>query len=900
MVRSSFACLLVAAACASQTQNRPPLVAEAPPPPPAVNPPSVRLPDGVRPTRYAAKLTVVPTHPTFKGIATVDVLLDRPTQVLWLNANDLALGHTTLVAGDQTYVATILPQPKDFVGLQFDRPLPAGPAQLHIEYEGKLYDNESSGVTRQQLGDDWYVFTHFEPIDARRAFPSFDEPAFKIRWQLTVDVPTADEAFSNSPVASSTDLGNGLKRVVFRETLPLPSYLVALAVGPIEAVEAGKSRHSATPVRILVPRGLAGQARWAASSTAEILSRLEEYFGSDYPYGKLDCIAVPQFHGGAMENAGLVTFGQEIILSKPETESINFRRGYAEVAAHELAHQWFGDLVTTAWWDDLWLNEAFATWMTPKIVEPWQPTWGEAEKRIQTRAWAMGADSLMTARRIRQPIESDHDMKNAFDGITYAKGATVIGMFERWVGAEPFRRGVQRYMREHANQNATAAEFLAAISAEAGRDIAPAFSTFLDQSGVPLVSAALECSGKTTPRTPTLKLAQERYLPQGSEPTPEVAQQVWQIPVCGRWSSPEGEGHACTLLASPQGTLALEGAKTCPAWVLLNDSGGAYYRTLYQGGGIAKLLKHAGPKLTPPERLSVVGDLSALARAGKIPYADALALVPQLARDPSRPVVEAAVEITRFLSDGQLFPEPLRPHYVRFVRSVFGKRAQALGWKAKPEDDDDTRLIRRAIVPLVAREGEEAALAKEARRLAEAWVADHHALDADLVDPVLNVAAAKGDRALFARWHHAAVIEKDIADRQHLLWALGAFRDTAIVRDALALTLTTEFDSRELRPLLWGPTRVPATQPVAYEFVKANFDRLVAKLPRDSGASFPFIGSQICDEGRGDDIKGFFQERSQKFTGGPRLLDQALESLHLCVVFKKAQGPSVAKFLAAK
>ena len=393
-----------------------------------------------------------------------------------------------------------------------------------------------------------------------------------------------------------------------------------------------------------------------------------------------------------MENVGLVTFAQSLILSKPEEESISFRRRYAEVAAHELAHQWFGDLVTTAWWDDLWLNEAFATWMAPKIVEPWQPTWGEAEGRIETRARAMGADSLLSARKIRQPIQSDDDMENAFDGITYSKGATVIGMFEHWLGPDKFRKGVQRYMKEHANGTATAPEFLAAISAETGLDVSKSFSTFLDQAGLPLVTATVDCKGKN----PSLQLTQERYLPQGAAPSPDIAQQLWQIPVCARWATGNVALHGCALLDGREGTIELGTGSKCPDWVLLNDGGASYYRSLYNGdwagrlfsdaaafglrssAGKAGFLKKAGKQLSAPERLSVVSDLAALAKAGKIPYADALALVPQLAADPSRQVVEAAANLTQSLSDGQLFPEKLRPRYAAFVRKVFRQaRARA-------------------------------------------------------------------------------------------------------------------------------------------------------------------------------------------------------------------------------
>ena len=292
-----------------------------------------------------------------------------------------------------------------------------------------------------------------------------------------------DTALSNTPVVKSEDGPDGFTTVHFAPTRPLPSYLVAFAVGPFGIVDAGKAGRKGTPVRIITPRAKEPWARFAAESTGPVLALLEEYFGGGYPYEKLDVIAVPLM-SGAMENPGLITFRQSMILAKPGMESTGFRRTYAGVAAHELAHQWFGDLVTTTWWDDLWLNEAFATWMTPKIIDQYRPDWDAPSSRALSASGAMRTDSLVSARQIRQPITSKDDIKNAFDGITYQKGAAVITMFERFVGAEIFRKGIQRYMREHADGTATARDFLGAISAEAGRDIAPAFSTFLDQPGV--------------------------------------------------------------------------------------------------------------------------------------------------------------------------------------------------------------------------------------------------------------------------------------------------------------------------------------------------------------------------------------------------------------------------------
>jgi alanyl aminopeptidase len=835
-------------------------------------PPKLRLPDGARPTRYQVAVTVDPAADRFSGTIDIDLQVQKPLDTLWLNATELKIDKPP--AG-----STVVDGGKDFVGFHFATPLAAGRQRVRIEYSGPLSTKDSSGASKQKEGDDWYVFTHFEPIDARRVFPCFDEPSYKAPWQLTLRIPPALSAFTNAAQIKEAPDGKW-KRVEFGETKPLPSYLIAFAVGPIDAVDGGKSAKSGTPVRILVPKGQADRARWAAESTHQSLERLEEYFGSDYPYGKLDMIAVPIF-GGAMENPGLITFGSGIILQKPGEETLERKRTYAGVATHEMAHQWFGDLVTTAWWDDLWLNEAFATWMTPKILESWQPTWGAAEQRIHIRDTAMEADSLVSARRIRQPIVSNDDMKNAFDEITYQKGATVIGGFERLVGADHFQKGVQRYMKEHAHGNATAADFLRAISTEAGRDIQPAFSTYLDQPGVPIVSFDLTCD-----KTPHLHMSQQRYLPQGSPGGGE--QQLWQIPVCVRTP----DERACTLLTEREGDLPL---KSCPAWVSLNDGG--YYRAQPSAALLEKL---ALTSLTPPEKLALLSDLEALVHAGKKELSALLGLAPRLAGDKNRYVVQSLAGAVGWLRDEELVADKDRPAYARYIRDLFGARARKLGWQPQKGDDEDTRLLRARLVPLVAHSGEDAALIGEAKKRAAAWMKNHRAVDADLVDSVLFVAGENGDRALYDRWMAAARAEKDRPERRRLLGALAGFRDPALVKESLATLLTDAFDAREAMILLWGATREPATRRQAWQWLQANFDALVARLPRDSGARLPWVASGLCDEAVLPQMKAFFSGRSTKFEGGPRVLEQASEEMHVCAVYKSAQAPSVARFLGAK
>lgn len=867
------------------------------------SPPRLRLGDAARPTRYAAELTVVPTQESFRGVVDIDVTVAHAVRVLWLNAEELSISRAEFISqsagAKSSVVATVLAQPKDFVGLRTPQPLAPGSYRLHLEYSGKMSAKDSGGAGRHKEGGEWYVTTHFEPIDARRVFPCFDEPGFKVPWQLNMVVRSTDKALTNTRQLRETDIGGGMKRVEFAPTQPLPSYLIAWAVGPFDIVDAGKSARSGTPVRVVTPRGQQAQAAWAGSCSAELLSLLEEYFGINYPYDKMDVVAVPML-GGAMEHPGLVTFDQTLLLNSADRDTIGRKRAYADVATHEFAHQWFGDLVTTQFWDDLWLNEAFATWMTPKIIERWQPSWGSSTGRVFTRNGAMGTDSMITARQIRQPIETNNDIKNAFDGITYGKGASVIAMFERWIGAAAFQKGVQRYMREHAHGNATARDFLAAISAEAGRDIAPAFATFLDQAGVPLLRMDLTCqAGGPT----TLKWAQSRYLPEGSEGAAQAAGQLWQVPVCVRWKAGQGDGRACTLAEGREGQWTLPGVVGCPAMVVPNEQAAGYYRTLLGGDWMTRLLADGGKSLTLEERVGTVSDLTALVRAGQIPYGDALPLTSKLAQDESRFVVEMASSLVAGLRDGQLLPESLLPSYARFVRDAFGARARRLGWQPKAGENDDTRLLRNELLPLVADQGDDRELQAEATRLAQLWLKDRRAINAEIVDGVLRTAVARGDRALFEQLHAKAQTETDRRQRNQMLRAMGGFSDPQIVQTAMDLTLASQFEPREAMALIWGATRRPATRKLAYDFIKTHFDALVAKLPRDAGANFPFIGATLCEEAARQDIETFFRDRAPRFTGGPRLLSQALERVRLCSAFRRSQTPSVTAFfqkIAAK
>ncbi|HEY0097081.1 MAG TPA: M1 family metallopeptidase, partial [Archangium sp.] len=534
-------------------------------PRPTPTSPALRLPAAVRPTGYTVELTLDPAAPVFQGVVEMDLEVKEAAEALWLHGRHLTVREATLTVKGRSEVLTQVKGKGDFLGFVAAGRLEPGAAHLRIVYEGQLSDREVLGAFRAQEGGDWYAYTQFEPLGARRVFPCFDEPGFKVPWQLTFHVPKGNVAVTNTPVATEEPRADGGTTYRFARTQPLPSYLIAFGVGPFDFLEAKPSGEKGVRTRIVTPKGRATEGTYAGKVTPEILGHLERYFGIAYPYEKLDVMAIPLF-GGAMEHPGLVTFNSGLILSKEKEDTLNRQRGFYNVQTHELAHQWFGDLVTMAWWDDLWLNEAFATWATPRIIESAQPTWDAPIERVRGRSYALGADSLVTARRIRQPIESQDDVLNAFDGITYGKGASVLAMVEGWLGRDVFQRGVRRHLRAHAHGNATAKDFLDALSAEAGQDVSGVLGSFLDQGGAPLVTTRLDCSGKV----PVVRLAQSRFLPLGSSGD---AKQEWKVPLCVRYGSGKGMGRACTVLEGESAELALPEAKACPTWVLPNADG---------------------------------------------------------------------------------------------------------------------------------------------------------------------------------------------------------------------------------------------------------------------------------------------------------------------------------------
>ena len=874
-MRAAFVCCALASALTAAT----------------LEPPKLLLGTDVVPQRYRVDLTLVPNAETFHGAVEIDIRIGKPTPVIWLNGANLTISSARLRQNGANLTTTLTPELHGFIALQFDRPV-SGEGTLRFVYDGKIARNSSAGIFALQEDNEWYVFSQFEPTDARRAFPCFDQPEFKTPWQITLHVQTASGAFANTPQMSETAEDGGMKAVHFAESKPLPSYLVAFAAGHFDTVDAGHV--GKTPLRVIVPHGHASGATWAAGIIAPLLALEEKYFGIPFPYEKLDSIVMP-VSNFAMENAGLITYGQDILLADPQADSVTRQRECAYVVAHEMAHQWFGDLVTTKWWDDVWLNEAFATWMERKATGEWKPDWRMDVAGVEDGLRSMQLDSLVSARRIVQPIESDNDIANAFDDITYRKGSAVLAMFEHYAGAEPFRRGVRAYLKRYMWGAATTPQFLAAVSAGAHVNMTGAFETFLNQAGIPMVTEAIDCSGPK----PVLRLSQKRSLPVGAPPTGE---QTWQIPVSVRYRDDGGLHEQRALLTSKQSEVPLPAARGCPAWLLGNSEAAGYYRVRYEGALLDRLFEGDEKDLSVSERVSELGNVNALVGTGDVPPAKVLALMPKSGADSSSEVVNMAIEAASRVRE-PFIPSGLDAQAAHYIRSAFGERAEFLGWRSQDGESDDVRLLRAKLTPFVAADGHDEKLIETAESLARQWLKERSGVAPEMVPMVLMVAAEFGDRSLWESMHQQALAEKDPGIRQHILRALGSFREPALAEASLRLLLTREFDPRTgFFSLLLGPTRFSETRDLPFQFVRANLDSLLAGLPREVGGDYAsglaFTGNTFCDAVHRDQMEEFFSVRVRDYVGGERILRNVLETIDLCIARKKAVEPGIAEVLS--
>jgi alanyl aminopeptidase len=861
-------------------------------------PPTLRLPRNFLPTGYAVRLDIDPAAAGFEGSIQIAGNLGEKSLAIWLNARKLTI-HKAVAQrpGEPDVALTATPSGDDFLELRAAHALDAGAWTLAIDYAGSFDPLNTAGAFKQTVGDASYVITQFEAIYARRTFPCFDEPDNKVPWKVTLDVPRQLVALSNAPETGVTPLDGNKKRVEFAVTKPLPSYLVAFGVGPFELVDAGKTKRG-TPVRVVTLAHRAADGAFAAKTSAKLIDTLEDYFGSPYPYDKMDMLTIPITVGfGAMENAGLITYTETLILLDAKASKEHQLR-WISVASHELAHQWFGDLVTMAYWDDIWLNEGFASWMQHKIAARFEPAWHDDQAELDSRDVALDGDSLVTARRIRQPITSQDDIFTAFDRITYDKGASILNMFESYLGADTFQRGIRDHIAARAWGNATSTEFVAAISKAAGKDVGPAFATFLEQPGTPEITATLQCDGGKA----TVALAQQRYLPPGSG-TP-TATKPWIVPVCVAYDGAGKRAQACTLLDHEAGTLALE-TRTCPRWMMPNVNGRGYYRSAYTAAQIGALRDEAWPQLSWTERRAMFRDVRDAATTGKLPLQLALSLVPKLLAGNDRFTVAPAIGLPAGLS--RMVPADLRPRYEAWLRQTFGPGAVKAGLLPQGSDTLDTEVTRGELIRAVAWRGREPKLVADAVKLAERW----RELPQSARGEVLQL-AVDASPEVFERTLKEVPGETDRSKRQEMLRALASVRDPRRQTVALGLMLDTKLDARETLMMLFGGGGggrggaggvgvESAGLAVAQAFFREHQAAIMKSMPQD-GTSGPFarlsaLFTETCQADQRAEITEYVKQTFATLPGGRRTVAQNLEQMEQCIARRALLEPEIRGWL---
>ena len=852
-----------------------PAPAPKPAPPPASDQPTLRLPRIFKPTGYTARLVIDPSKSTFSGSISIAGEVSAKTDVIWLHGR-----HLTITNAGST---TVTPRGEDLLEVRGD--FEPGPLTLAFDYTGEVDELNTTGMFRETVGKQTYVYSQFEAIYARRVFPCLDEPDSKVPWQLTIDAPKDSIAVSNTSVDKVSDLPGGGHRYEFARTRPLPSYLIAFGVGPFEIVDAGKTK-SGVPVRIISLAGHHDDAAWAAKTTPKIIDALEEWFGIPYPYDKADQLTIPMTVGfGAMENPGLVTYAQDLILVDASHPSWSSRHRWVSVASHELAHQWFGDFVTTAWWDDIWLNEGFANWMENKISARIDPAWHDELAELGMRNKALGADSVVTARQVRQPITKVDDILNAFDGITYDKGASVLNMFESYVGKDVFQKAIRVYLKAHAYGNATSDDLVATISQVSGKDLKPAFSTFLDQPGEPEITAELDCKGP-----PKLALSQHRYVPPGSPEPP--ATKPWIVPVCVAYDRGGKRAEQCTMLEGSEGSLALE-TKTCPRWVMPNVNGRGYYRLALTSAQVTSLRDEAWAQLLWTERMVVASTTETEASHGKLPLQLALSFVPKLLAGNDRFTIGSAVGFPLGLD--QVVDDAQRAKYEAWVRMMFGPGAAKVGMMPKDSDDLDAESTRAELINAAAWHGRDPELVKQAVELAAKW----RDLPGGIRSTVLSI-AVDASPDVNAQVLTDVKKEADRRKRDEMLEALGGVRDPKRYEQALGLLLDKDLDFRETMWMLFGGS-IDATRNVAQNFFRTHEKELLARMPQDettSGvAELSYVFTASCDAARRDEIADFVKTHFGSMPGGERTVKQAIESMDQCIASRKLLEPEVRAWL---
>ncbi len=834
----------------------------------------------VAPIHYAIDLTPDLDKLTLEGSEIVDVELAEPTDRLVLSANNITISKAVLDS-DNT-AASITPDSKaETVTLGFPRAIAAGQHRLRMAFSARInrfgrglffVDYPTADGKKRMLS------SHLEPADARRIFPGWDEPAFKATFDLTVTVPQALVAVSNMPIAHEEVVAGGLKRISFQRTPRMSSYLFVLAVGDFERLSGVAD---GVTISVVTTRGKSAQGQFALDEAIKLLKYFNEYFDTKYPLPKLDLIAVPGGFRGAMENWGGITFFESRLLFDPAKSPRDAQRGIVSILAHEMAHQWFGNLVTTAWWDNIWLNEGFASWMQNKSADALHPEWQVWLNSSGAKQGAMAADARRTSHPIQQPVVSDTEAMAAFDVITYSKGQALIRMLESYLGEDKFRAGIRRYMKQHAYSNATTTDLWRALEMASGEQVAKVATGFTTLAGVPLIVAETKCvAGEQR-----ITLRQERHTIRD----PEAKPQRWNVPIV--YGPLAANRQPRTFVLDESSEL---GVGACGEAVKLNLGDVGYYRVRYDEATQLALAR-AMHTMEPSDRVNLLTDAWALLESGQGVPANFFELVEQLGPDNSRAVWEVVIR-TLYRIDHLQQGRPSREVFRAYARARMRPLFDSIGWNAQEGEAPERASLRPRLVRLLGEFGDEAILA-EAKRRFTAFLDTPASLSPELRDPVAHLVGRNADRATYDLLLGLARKTTDTNERVRYYSAAASASDPALAKETLAIALTEEVTESLVGSLISGVASEGEHRELALDFVLVNFETLATKQgPVFRNTFVPNLMSNFADRARADELAKF--EPANATAGAKIVAARARERILTDADFVEKQLPAIDDWIA--
>jgi aminopeptidase N len=829
-----------------------------------------RLPDTARPVHYEVFLNPDLNSNALTGKEKITLDLKENSSEIYLNSVDLALANIRYSSGTESRTGTAhYEKDREMVRLKFDQQLSAGTGTLEFDFEGQIRTDLRGLYTIKSSGR-LYAATQFEGTYARMMFPCFDEPDYKATYDLTVVTDLEDTAISNGKIDSVT-AGPGPKKhtIRFNRSPKMSTYLVALAIGEFACVQ---DQAGNTPIRVCAIPEKKDLGNFALKSAVSFLNFYNKWYGIPYPYEKLDMAAIPDYEWGGMENTASVFYRESALLIDEKTASVSAKRRVAGVVAHELAHQWFGDLVTMKWWDNIWLNEGFATWITFKPLQAWDPNWDQNEEEAMSTAIALGVDSLASTRAIRAKAETPDEIKEMFDGVAYDKAGAVLRMMEVYVGSKVFQSSVNAYVEKHANGNATAEDFFDELSKISGKPAGKVMFSFVDQPGVPLITAKQTCeTGKGK-----LELKQQRFF-NNVKNMEEASPELWQIPICMR-SLTEKENTSCKLLTDRAASFSLE---SCDP-LILNSGAKGYYRVSYDPETLKKI--SSDPEAwTSAELIALLNDQWSLVRIGRIDIGSYLDLTQELRNTQNRPVGEILIGRLERIGKTIVTKED-QESYESWFREWLDSMQQNLG-PSGLSDSDDRKVLRASVFKALGVLGDPKTVTAAGEILSQ-FQKNPESVDASMAAAAFVVVASQGNADLYKEFLSQLKTAKTPEIYLRYLMALPLFSDPELTRKSLDFVLTPEMRGQDV-PAFMAELLNDSNRGMVWTFVKNNWQVLQTKMVSFGGG--PAIESlgEACDREFHDDVKQFFSKHSAP--AAERGVLQALESMNNCMEFRSLQ-----------